>query len=155
MKVYLAGPILDCSDDECVTWRELAKERLGAENCLDPMRRDYRTETVGGIGGVATRNIPEIIVLDKLDIRNSTALMVNYSKHSDGTAMEVFYAHSLGIPIVLFTGKGFELDEDGAIIDTPWNINHWSPWMIHHATQTVDTFYDAIATLMQWHDEGV
>lgn len=117
--VYLCGPINGCTDDEATTWRD-AFARIWPHDTLDPMVRDYR-----GIEDVSLR---EIVVLDKKDVRNSDVILVNYIKPSVGTAMEVFYAWTLGKPVVVWCESGASL----------------SPWMVYHSTITVNTIDAAV-----------
>lgn len=37
MRVYLAGPIFQCEDHECVSLREEPKEKLKGFEVIDPM----------------------------------------------------------------------------------------------------------------------
>src|SRR5690606_20004439 len=108
-----------CTDAECVTWREAVKDALVDPYshtpviCVDPMTRDYR--------GRETESYREIVELDKRDVRNVDVVLVNYVKPSVGTAMEVFYAWTLGIPVVVWCAT------DTVI----------SPWLRYHATAFV------------------
>ena len=116
--VYLCGPINGCTDDEASTWRDTFKG-LWSYDTLDPMRRGYR-----GVEDMAYR---EIVELDKIDVRLSDVILVNYVKPSVGTSMEVFYAHSIGKPVVVIC-----------------NTDSISPWMKYHTTIFVSTVEDAI-----------
>jgi nucleoside 2-deoxyribosyltransferase len=109
-RVYLAGPINGCTDDEAKNWREVVKERLGENLCLDPMRRDYR--------GREDRHIVEIVALDKGDIRASDAVLANCWQVSWGTGMEIHYARSIGKPVIAVVPPGVQV----------------SPWLRYHAT---------------------
>jgi nucleoside 2-deoxyribosyltransferase len=122
VKVYLCGPINGCTDSECKDWREEAKQFF---SWIDPMKRDYR-----GQEAVAYR---EIVDLDKRDIRKADALLVNYTKPSVGTAMEIYYAWTLGIPVVLWCAPD-------AVI---------SPWLRYHSTSIVHSFDSARAKLWE------
>lgn len=122
MKVYLAGPIRGCTDEECRGWREKAKRLLSGCDILDPMVRDYR--------GKEGDNVVAIVEGDLEDIRNSDFLLVNASQASWGTPMEVVYARAvLGTRVVAF-GAG----------DSP------SPWLAYHAElfPTLEAACDAI-----------
>ena len=123
MKVYLCGPINGCSDSECTDWREAMKSMFGAENCIDPMRRDYR--------GKEETAYREIVELDKVDVLQADALIVNYDKPSVGTAMEVLYAWMHHKPVIVVCRS-----------DTPI-----SPWLRYHSTHIVHSFERAIRRL--------
>lgn len=108
MSIYLCGGINGLSDGDCKDWREEAKRLLAPLECLDPMRRDYR----GREAGLAN----EIVKNDLDDIRQCTCVLVNASRPSRGTAMEIRIAAEMGRPVVAF-GAG----------DRP------SPWLVYHA----------------------
>jgi nucleoside 2-deoxyribosyltransferase len=108
MKTYLCGGINGLSDSACHDWREVAKSLLRTET-LNPMRRDYR-----GREGDFTN---EIVDGDINDIKNSQFILVNATKPSWGTAMEIAYARRFGIPVVAFVG-----------------IGPVSPWLAYHCT---------------------
>lgn len=107
MIVYLCGPILGCSDEECKDWREAAKKVLS--HTLDPMRRDYR--------GREQESYKEIVEQDKADIDQADALLVNYDRPSVGTSMEILYAWQQGKPVYVVT-------KPETVI---------SPWLRYHA----------------------
>jgi nucleoside 2-deoxyribosyltransferase len=111
VKVYLCGGINGLSDDRCRTWREYAKERLIGET-LDPMRRDYR--------GVEDQNVAEIVEGDKADIDACDIVLVNATRPSWGTAMEVLYAWERGKPCY-------------SVASDPI-----SPWLRHHSAMISD-----------------
>jgi nucleoside 2-deoxyribosyltransferase len=120
MRVYLAGPINGCSNEECKNWREYLKSELGEEHTLDPMRRDYR--------GIEMESVNEIVEDDKADIDNSTHLIVNYDRPSVGTSMEILYAWERKLPVIVVTSKDIRL----------------SPWLVYHSIAIVYSFEDAI-----------
>ena len=120
MRVYLCGPINGCTDEECKDWREMVKKELGEENCLDPMRRDYR--------GREHTCYVEIVELDKLDILQCDYVLVNFDKPSVGTAMEILFAWMNHIPV-------FVVRKDGTIV---------SPWLRYHTTQFFSSFESAV-----------
>jgi nucleoside 2-deoxyribosyltransferase len=122
MKVYLCGPINGCTDDEAVNWREAVKTFF--PGAIDPMKRDYR--------GREHQDYREIVDLDKRDVRNADAILVNYSKPSVGTAMEVFYAWTIGKPVVVWCAAD-------AVV---------SPWLRYHSTCFVHSLDDAVAKLI-------
>jgi hypothetical protein len=103
---YLCGGINGLGDADCRDWREVAKSLLKTET-LDPMRRDYR--------GREAEAVREIVEGDLEDIAQSDYVLVNATRPSWGTAMEIVYAAQCGKTVVAFTG--------GAPI---------SPWLRYH-----------------------
>src|SRR5476649_2412160 len=113
-RIYLCGPIMDCKPAETKDWRARAKERLaGRFILLDPMRRSFRDNEIDSAN--------EIVEFDLQDIRDADLLLVNYSKPSVGTSMEVFYAsHDLGKFVIAFS---------------PLEFKDCSPWMVRFTTK--------------------
>lgn len=114
-KIYLSGPIMDAlADNEAVTWRERAKERLSKHFILlDPMRRNFKDREVDSAN--------EIVEFDLQDVREADILLVNYNRASIGTSMEIFYAaHDLGKFVVAFS---------------PIPFKECSPWIVRHCTK--------------------
>ena len=110
VRVYLAGPIFDCTDAECRDWREYATEKLDCRT-VDPMRRDYR--------GVEEESVVEIVELDKLDIIGVDYVLVNYGDippGSVGTAMEILFAWEQHKPVIIVTSQ-----------------SKVSPWLTYHS----------------------
>ena len=128
-KIYLCGPIMDCSADDSKTWRQRAKERLaGRFILLDPMRRNFRDHEIDSAN--------EIVEFDLQDVRDADILLVNYCKASIGTSMEVFYAaHDLGKFIIAFS---------------PFPYQDMSPWMIRYCTKVLPTL-DAALDYVERH----
>src|SRR5262245_4437581 len=91
-KVYLAGP------PYAEEYRRRAAELVAAKGWepVDPMRRDYRGRTEG--------NEAEIVEGDLADIRGCDAVLADFTRPDEGTAMEAWHAHSEGIPVVVYTG---------------------------------------------------
>jgi nucleoside 2-deoxyribosyltransferase len=123
LKIYLCGPIMDEHDGEARRWRDVAKSVLGKEFVLlDPMRRNFKDREVDSAN--------EIVEFDLQDVRNADLLLVNYSKASIGTAMEVFYAaHDLGKFVIAFS---------------PFSFKDSSPWMVRFATKILPTLEGAL-----------
>ena len=92
MRVYLAGP--PYADE----YRARATELLLAagHEPVDPMRRDFRGGTQG--------HEAEIVEGDLADIDSCGAVLAAFTAPDEGTAMEAWYAHSRGIPVVAYTG---------------------------------------------------
>ena len=60
------------------------------------MRRDFRGRTEG--------HEAEIVEGDLADIDACDAVLAAFTAPDEGTAMEAWYAHSRGIPVVVYTG---------------------------------------------------
>jgi nucleoside 2-deoxyribosyltransferase len=112
MRVYLAGPIFECTDAEANGWRELVTPLLDGHEVCNPMRRDYR--------GVEGANAERIVLEDKKDLDTCDAVLAHCLTPSWGTAMEIHYAYMRGIPVIAVT---------------PPNP---SPWLIAHTTTVRD-----------------
>ena len=123
-KIYLSGPIMDEHVDAAKTWREKATLALRDQFIiLDPMRRNFKDREVDSAN--------EITEFDLQDVRDADILLVNYSKVSIGTSMEVFYAaHDLGKFIVAFS---------------PYPYKECSPWMVRYCTKILPNIDSAIA----------
>ena len=113
-KIYLCGPIMDEHEGEARAWREKAVELLQEHFILlDPMRRNFKDREVDSAN--------EIVEFDLQDIRDADMILVNYSKNSIGTSMEVFFAsHDLGKFVVGFS---------------PFSFENCSPWMVRFCTK--------------------
>ncbi|MBX3179388.1 MAG: nucleoside 2-deoxyribosyltransferase [Candidatus Hydrogenedentes bacterium] len=122
-KIYLCGPIMDVSGGESTEWRSRAKERLsGKFVVLDPMRRNFRDREIDSAN--------EIVDFDLQDVRDADILLVNYTKASIGTSMEVFYAsHDLGKFVIAFS---------------PFAFQDMSPWMVKHCTKILPDLGEAL-----------
>ena len=122
--IYLCGPVKDCEESHVKDWRTRAKERLaGRFILLDPMRRNFRDNEIDSAN--------EIVDFDLQDIRDADALLVNYSKASIGTAMEVFYAaHDQGKFVIAFSAIPYD---------------QCSPWMVRFTTKILPSLDEAIA----------
>ena len=126
MTVYLCGGINGLSDQECRDWREVAKARLSYHGieALDPMRRDYR--------GVEDQSVDAIVEGDLDDIRASDVVLVNATRPSWGTAMEIVYAFQGGKQIVAVAG-------DSRI----------SPWLRFHTSVIYPMLEEALADIVK------
>lgn len=110
MKVYLAGPIANCTDAEAITWREEAKRLRPDIEWIDPMVRDYR-------GVIPSDEIcREIVEGDKADILSCDVVLRNAPRATEGSAQETMFAYEHGKRIVA-VADGF----------------YTSPWLLYHA----------------------
>ena len=121
-KIYLSGPIMDEYDGNARKWRETAKSLLSNDFVLlDPMRRNFRDREVDSSN--------EIVEFDLQDVRDADVVMVNYTKPSIGTSMEVFYAsHNLGKFVIAFS---------------PFIFQDCSPWMVRYCTKILPSLEEA------------
>lgn len=120
MRVYLAGPIFGCTDAEANDWREEAKRLLVGHECVNPMTRDYR--------GKEAEHVADIVNGDLRDIQSCEAMLVNATRPSWGTAMEIRAASDYALHIVAFAPPPY------------------SPWLAYHADcfATIDEAVDAV-----------
>ena len=125
--VYLSGPIMDEHQGEARKWREAAISMLADHfTLLDPMRRNFRDREVDSAN--------EIVEFDLQDVRDADIILVNYSKPSIGTSMEVFYAsQNLGKFVVAFS---------------PHSFKDSSPWMIRFSTKILPSLEEACRYLV-------
>lgn len=110
-------------------WRKIAVKKLEKKFILlDPMRRNFKDREVDSAN--------EIVEFDLQDIRNADILLVNYSKPSIGTAMEVFYAaNNLQKFVVAFS---------------PFDFKNCSPWMVRYCTKILPAL-DSAVTYIKTH----
>jgi nucleoside 2-deoxyribosyltransferase len=117
-RVYLAGPPF--ADEYRLRAAGLATAR--GWDPIDPMRRDFRGATAG--------HEAEIVEGDLADIDSCDAVLAAFTSPDEGTAMEAWYAHSRGIPVVAYTGG------------TPAH-----PWTAYVAESVHASLDDAVAAL--------
>jgi nucleoside 2-deoxyribosyltransferase len=91
-RIYLAGPPF------AEEYRRRAAELVAARGCepVDPMRRDFRGRTEG--------RETEIVEGDLEEIASCDAVLAAFTSPDEGTAMEVWHARTLGVPVVAYTG---------------------------------------------------
>ncbi len=120
--IYLSGPIMDEHEGAARAWREEAARLLRPGfRLLDPMRRKFKDREVDSAN--------EIVEFDLQDVRDADIILVNYSKASIGTSMEIFYAsYDLGKFVVAFS---------------PFTFKDCSPWMVRFCTKILPSLEDA------------
>ena len=91
-RVYLAGPPYA---DEYRRRAEALVREAGWEP-VDPMRRDFRADTRG--------HERELVEGDLADIDSCDAVLAAFTAPDEGTAMEAWYAHARGKPVIAYTG---------------------------------------------------
>jgi len=111
-RVYLSGPIYGTTDQE-QEWRMIATGRLkNLFEILNPLDRDFRGTKFDVV------NSSKIVRDDMAAVDHSNVVLANAEKPGWGTAMEIFYAHMKGKPVLFFTSN-----------DNP------SPWLLARARQ--------------------
>ena len=118
MKVYLAGPIFQRTDRECIAWREEAKQQLDGIMTVDPMDRDYREKT--------DELYTQIVEEDKAFIDSCDVVLVYHDRPSVGTSMEVLYAWERDIQVVAVCPEG-----------------KMSPWLLYHTHKICPSLEEA------------
>jgi nucleoside 2-deoxyribosyltransferase len=123
--IYLCGGINGLSDKDCTDWREHCKAKLGhTHNLIDPMRRDYR--------GKEDESVNEIVCGDYADIAKSDIILVNATRPSWGTAMEMHHAFiNLDKYVIAIVG------------------DRVSPWLRYHSHKLYTDFDSAIDFLIK------
>ena len=118
-RIYLAGPPF------AEEYRRRASKLVSARGCepVDPMRRDFRGNTVG--------NEAEIVEGDLEEIASCDAVLAAFTAPDEGTAMEAWHAHTLGLPVVAYTGG------------TPPH-----PWTVYLAVQVCAELEAAVAAVV-------
>lgn len=124
MRVYLAGPIAGCNDEEANGWRVRAKALRPDIEWVDPMEyMDARGWTLDA--ELAHR----IVDADKKAILGCHAVLRNAERPTEGSAQEVMYAFMRGRRIISFTSR------------SP------SPWVIEHSVAVYGSLEAAVAAL--------
>jgi len=126
-KIYLCGKIQDLTTEQANNWREIVINKLnGKYICLNPMRRNFRD--------CEFQSQNEIVQLDKNDIINSDVILVNATKPSWGTAMEILFAFERHKIIIAFTGGSYK---------------QTSPWVAFHSTRICKTMDEALEYIIK------
>jgi len=87
--VYLAGPIMECSDSEVHNWRDEVIPVIKGK-CIDPSRLTPAQDFVN---------------IDKADIASCQVVLANCWKPSPGTSMEIFIANQMNKKVVTVTPR--------------------------------------------------
>lgn len=85
--IYLAGPMLGCTDDAMSAWRNKVKKALGHKyDFIDPVLIEVKDED-------EKDNHKEVVEGDLAVIRKSDIVLAYCWKASPGTSMELVYSH--------------------------------------------------------------
>jgi nucleoside 2-deoxyribosyltransferase len=116
-KVYLAGPIFKVEDP--ATWRSAVATALAVNwEAVDPIALEASIEEPD-----------KLVATDLRAIRQCHAMFARVDVPSWGTAMEIFFAASIGIPVI-----GWRPGSDGPD----------SPWLKHHTREIYRSFAEAV-----------
>ena len=121
MKVYLAGPITDCSSEEATGWRNYLKSRLPEITFLDPVDFGFTT-------GQQYERYLDLVPADLEAIRQCDVFVANMYRPSIGTAMELWEAHCKRKHIVVVT-----------------KMRH--PWLRYVAHEVYQDIYEVVGHL--------
>lgn len=129
MRLYLAGPIYGCTDDEVFGWRDQVRADPLGKMCelVDPSQRDYR--------GAEEHYAVEVVASDKACINACDALLAYCWKPSYGTAMEVLQACQQNKIVVVVSDAR-------------------SPWLLNHADLVTSDLGHALQYLHMWAMTG-
>jgi nucleoside 2-deoxyribosyltransferase len=127
-KLYLSGPIYGTTNQE-QEWRGVATTELqDLYEILNPLDRDFRGTKFDVV------NSNSIVKADLMQVDKADVVLANADKPGWGTAMEIFYAHMKGKPVLFFTSS-----------ENP------SPWLLARA-RNVGRFEDTIKELRAFCD---
>lgn len=122
-KLYLSGPIYGTTDQEQEWRRVVTTSLLDLYEILNPLDRDFRGTKFDVV------NSTTIVRADLMQVDNADVVLANCERTGWGTAMEIFYAHMKGKPVLFFTSN-----------ENP------SPWLLTRA-RDVGKLEDAIKEL--------
>jgi nucleoside 2-deoxyribosyltransferase len=133
--VYLSGPIGNCTPVQVHAWRDKFTLMWGDDAVRNPCRRTYTTDQ-------NYSHANDIVEIDKADIDDSDAVVVNISDppvghQMWGTPMEILYACEQGKTVVIITKDPKTL----------------SPWVIYHMTKAVTSVEEAVHYLEEFYAE--
>ena len=125
MKAYLAGPIDNCTIEECTAWRRDLAERLRplGITCLDPTHN--MSAKIGNPG--------KIVRGDKMSILEARIVIAYCPFPSVGTSMEILFAYERARRVYVVSAQ-----------------NALSPWITYHATRIFRDFDQ----LVEWLGMG-
>jgi nucleoside 2-deoxyribosyltransferase len=135
MRVYLCGPMAGCTDEEAGGWRKAATVHLNGFGIttLDPMDRDYRYTAYGDDPESV---LPDLVEEDKIDIEMSDVVLVNFTKPSTGTAMEIIIAWQRAKRVIVVAPPEMQL----------------SPWVHYHAHKVFHSMHEAYDHIVQFNN---
>lgn len=144
MKVYLAGPINNCTDEEAYGWRRDLKLQFRDTviQPVDPLDRDFR--------GKEVMNYRDIVENDLEAIRKSDCVLAYLWKFDQpyfGTSMEIIYANLIGVPVVTVMPFPTTVKGDKLLKELGGKNLNFHPWIQYYSKYVVRTMDEAIALL--------
>jgi nucleoside 2-deoxyribosyltransferase len=133
-KIYLAGPIKDCSEKQKSGWRDFVTEKLtGVYEIYDPVKFEWdeiiSKEKVETLEEDASKMIVET---DLEYIKKCDVVLAGVWKFSAGTMMELVYATRFNKIIFVICPNELR-----------------GPWIKYHSTKLFDSLTSAIETLKE------
>ena len=135
MRVYLAGPMDDSTEDELGGWRKEATsvfEGMGIRT-LNPIDRPYRNKDYKYDPESV---LPDLVEADKIDIEASDVLLANCTKVSVGTSMEILLAWMKDKQVIVVAPEGV----------------HPSAWIYYHSHKVFKTMEEAYGHIAEFRD---
>jgi len=137
MKIYLSGPIDNCTHSEKTMWRHMIKQIHPNYEYVDPLH--YEVDVLRG-----KKTFSQLIALEKRDIESVDVLLAYPWKPGSGTAMEIMYAYMFN--------QCYRMDSNQIkIISVIEKDKYLSPWIRHHSHVVVDDFHGAF----QWIENNM
>ena len=99
MKIYLAGPIELCSEDEILVWRNYVETKLNDYEIITPK---YHLGSAGEIFENTRTNVERCDV-----VFANLPKAINARRASYGTIFEVAYGHALGKKVMIISDDEF------------------------------------------------
>lgn len=120
LRIYLAGPMFECSQDDMHAWREKLMSDYGhIVDFIDPTTHIMQNED----------DATAIVERDKKAIDSADAVLAHTWKISPGTSMEIMYAYTQSVPVYVVSDK----EESG--------------WVHYHSEGVYDNFMDAMGDI--------
>lgn len=139
-QIYLAGGMCNLTAEEQILWRNLISEDLHTYNNFN-LNSKYNLNILKptdfyNFENVEYKSQKEVMRFDLNLVRNSDLIIVNFNDpKSIGTAMELFCANELNIPII-------GLNE---------NNNELHPWLAECCTRICDSYAELMEHLEKFY----
>lgn len=125
LRVYLAGPMLNCTKEQATAWRNRLKNKYKKIEFYDPCEFEFKEMTS-----------KVIVKTDLKYVKKCDVVVANVWKISAGTVMEIAYAWWYGKTIVILAKR-----------------KHVGAWLQHHSTICVETEKDLDKMIEIYHND--